>query len=145
MATEKQQVTKAFCVKDELVLMQEREIVSKIIVDEEDLKEAIVRQIKVNKERRPAQIFRKAVTELTSIDFKHLSYKYEGESIQDSQYYRKFLDFIKEVLNIKGIIKRQEIEKQAKKEFRQKNAGIIMYERDEIKKAYDRRAKKKRG
>lgn len=144
MATRQQEQEKVFCVNDELVLIREGEIVNKIIVDEEDLKEAIVKQIKCEKEKRPAQIFRKAVTELTSIDFKHLSYKYDEKGIQDSQYYRKFLEFIKEVLDTEGTRKRMQLEKEAKKEFWQKNAGILMYESAERERLYNRKIKKRK-
>ena len=100
MATKKEEKKiRLFVVEDVLVLMHSDNIIGTVTIDDEILKEEIKKQAKIYRER-PAEVFTKSVEAITSIKFQRPSYHYEGKSIHDSSYSKKFFGLIKKELEM---------------------------------------------
>ena len=132
-----------FVVEDVLVLMHSDNIIGTVTIEDEILKEEIKKQAKIYRER-PAEVFTKAVEAITSIKFQRPSYHYEGKSIHDSSYYKKYFKLIKEELELDERAKRsREIKEGRMKDIKQ-NSQIRLYEVDFGRDSVARRNKKKR-
>lgn len=132
-----------FVVEDVLVLMHSDNIIGTVTIDDEILKEEIKKQAKIYRER-PVEVFTKSVEAITSIKFQRPSYHYEGKSIHDSSYYKKFFELIKEELEIDKRNKRREEIKEGRMKDMQQNSQIRMYEKDFSRDSLARRNRKRR-
>ncbi len=144
MATKKEEKKiRLFVVEDVLVLMHSDNIIGTVTIDDEILKEEIKKQAKIYRER-PAEVFTKSVEAITSIKFQRPSYHYEGKSIHDSSYYKKFFGLIKKELEMDEKEKRRREIKEGRMKDIKQNSQIRLYEVDFGRDSVARRNKKRR-
>ena len=115
MATEEQREQRLFCVGEKIVVMEGEEIIKFLQIDEEEIKQKVLQQIKKKKEEgqaiEPIFVFTDALEEITRIPFKHRGYKMSvtNLSIHESSLYRKMLEFICKKMNFTERIEQQRI------------------------------------
>lgn len=119
----KTEKSKVFCIGKELVIINGNEITPIDLeaegIDENVILAALDKQLQIRPipEGAPAQIFRNAIEDITGISFCSRNFKYNGESIHDSEFYRQYLPYILESLKFKEKTQRDKERRECRIEY----------------------------